>query len=491
MYKIPLTSFVLVGVYLNERKSPSILREFWKHTCEGLKEAIQTSGLPAIMPVIKSLQQHRLSQEQLAQAYLDEAILANLTDYFDAPDTASPEALLVIKQLLDCPDPLVGQDFPTKALILTANHLENLISQTLSEGPGSPIPTASSFSFLFDIIRSSNPTILNALRATTPVAVTLFQLAYLLPRVHVSLALLGDKAAELWKSMLPCESERTLQLSNLVSITAAKVGGYLLESGSRLEYVFQPRSKPFKRFQLIICQSPFVLSAVVSEFIVSLESFAQVSRSDLWASFLPDEQEMESLSQSVRERPISPILAILQPLVWLTPDLPEDVAQHTADHTAFLRAGLAWIAFLSQNRASIAHNVWFLQYALLIRDLAEDQKALNLSPLVSQLDLPAVLVVTSRLSSYIVSHATTNYSSDWHSGAISALRRKTPSLDPMIELLSLILHRLQSIGQATTLCRVFSQILHMVMRYTDASWQDAEKWLAFAQSYQTDREAFS
>lgn len=213
------------------------------------------------------------------------------------------------------------------------------------------------------------------------------------------------------------------------------------------------------------------------------------------ASLLPTPSTFDSLYTSLRLSPPSSALSILDSLIQLSSEDDDDSSASNLEHfdssglNSYARAVLAILEISARDHAWTRSNIWILPHILLLGNVARDELALAgstsgmFSKSVDSNLLESLVTATDGLTSYILSFVANGLSNDWQASTIATLRSKVPPVEMFNDLVGVldVLARRGRNSDDVYSRRAFSTILKATLRYTEASLQDADRWLAFAQ----------
>lgn len=219
---------------------------------------------------------------------------------------------------------------------------------------------------------------------------------------------------------------------------------------------------------------------------------------------LPRQAELAEAFEAVAPNPPSPSLAILDPLVPVAETAPSS-ASSTFDRSflsPYARGLVAVLEVSARNHASLRqHAGWLLPHLLFLADVARDELAKPTPPTkVTGLfapDVPAEVLArvgaaADGASSYLLSTMANAVYDGWHAAAVAHLRAKelpeAPEKDRLLFALDFLWRRAR-VTEQTDVKALYAQravrtVLSSVLRYSeeDGGRQDAERWLALAQS---------
>lgn len=213
------------------------------------------------------------------------------------------------------------------------------------------------------------------------------------------------------------------------------------------------------------------------------------------ASLLPTISTFDSLYTSLRLSPPSSALSILDSLIQLSSDDDDDSPASILEHfdssglNSYARAVLSILEISSRDHTWTRSNIWILPHILLLGNVARDELALAgstsgmFSKSIDSNLLESLVTATDGLTSYILSLVANRLSNDWQATTIATLRAKLPPVEVSNDLVGVldVLARRGRNSDDVYSRRAFSTILKATLRYTEASLQDADRWLAFAQ----------
>ena len=221
-----------------------------------------------------------------------------------------------------------------------------------------------------------------------------------------------------------------------------------------------------------------------------LEKLPDVSTSDVWSAFLPSREAVDELARNIFAIEVPAIIAVQEPLVRLAVkehDATSAMAGSTPSKPAFQRAMLAWAAVLTERHSMVAEHAYMLEYFVLLAESLQDANRLSDPSSYGRADDEAVHAIAERISAHIVNSIASRFTADWHTTAVQSLRKEYTGNDAGIRLVQSVLSRTTS-QKSDYSCRVLSRLCALLMRYSDASEADAERWLAFAQGIQAKSE---
>ncbi|KAK4058560.1 hypothetical protein OIO90_000004 [Microbotryomycetes sp. JL221] len=212
------------------------------------------------------------------------------------------------------------------------------------------------------------------------------------------------------------------------------------------------------------------------------------------STLLPAIHEFDVMLADLSISSPTPALSILQPLVPQSTEfrtrLPESVDE--AGLSAYVRVLLASLEVAARQDHSWARsNTALLYHLLMLSHVASDELASSCGTSgiwgheVRADVLERIATASNGLSTYMLSAAGNDAPSDWHSKALSAVRAKEPPSQPTGDAVVDLLDRLAREARnekAVYARRSLKVVLETMLRYSDESVQDAERWLAWAQS---------
>lgn len=155
---------------------------------------------------------------------------------------------------------------------------------------------------------------------------------------------------------------------------------------------------------------------------------------------------------------------------------------------AFQRAMLAWAAVLTERHSMVTEHAYMLEYFVLLAETLQDADRLSDPSSSARADDQAIRAVAERISAHIANSIASRFPADWHTTAVQSLRKEYTGNGMGIQLVQSALHRTAS-QTSDYGCRVLSRLCALLLRYSDATEADAERWLAFAQGIQAKSES--
>jgi hypothetical protein len=226
-------------------------------------------------------------------------------------------------------------------------------------------------------------------------------------------------------------------------------------------------------------RSCFHLVASLAE----IEALPGVTKTHLWEAFLVEKRILDDLFKSAVQTPTHPALYITKGLVNPCPSGARGQSREEGT-VLYIRAVLSWSILLSRDRAWANEHTWFLAHSLLVQELLDDDAALQAPSLLPQLEQAALQAISHRLSSYLVLQGSTKCDSLWHEATISTCKDASQQTSDQLSAIFVdTVHHLKAVNPSASLAgRVFTELMALLVRYSDMQMKDAERWLAFARS---------
>ena len=129
-----------------------------------------------------------------------------------------------------------------------------------------------------------------------------------------------------------------------------------------------------------------------------------------------------------------------------------------------------------------------LEYFVLLAESLRDADRLSDPSSTARADDQAIHAIAERIAAHFANSLASRFDADWHTTAVQSLRKEYTGNDMGIQLVQTALLRAAS-QKSDYGCRVLSRLCGLLLRYSDASEADAERWLAFAQGIQAKSES--
>lgn len=155
----------------------------------------------------------------------------------------------------------------------------------------------------------------------------------------------------------------------------------------------------------------------------------------------------------------------------------------------YLRETLAWMSVLADQRSLVVENSWFIRHAILVNEVTQDLLNLNIEVSLWEMEeVRSASAIAERLASYVASRMASSLPNDWHNSTVQTLRTNGEANDAAAGVLKAAMQQASEQTETGYLHRVLSKVLRLLLRYSDASQADAERWLAFAQTLEKKSE---
>ncbi|GAA5860656.1 hypothetical protein JCM8547_005490 [Rhodosporidiobolus lusitaniae] len=427
--------------------------------------------------------------DSLPSANLDDHLL-NLAYTRVFPFNAHPTSaeLSLLQRVTLAPSPLASSKLPVQLLDLAASSLPPPVRSALSRRWTAPpeldalVAPASLLAYA-----SQDADLARRIVDMEGAAVAIFDVAFLLPEIRL----------EQRGIFVPGEAVASAQQAwtSIAGIAGAEIGRKVLEmlreritdSGQRA--------------------SPVELVEAVTTLVKTLPSSSGIDA----VGVLPSKETIEQLYSALSLSPPPAAFSIVDPLVSAASSSSPSYADTPADDAAltpFSRALIALLDLSARDHSLLRRpsSSWALPHLLVLAQSASDE-LLSPSPASSASGvfgadppvevLERVAAAADGASSYLLSSLSNAVSSGWHAAAVTHLRSSgkegSPSVewekDALLATLEVLFRAAKSAdeGKSVQAARAVKTVLSAVLRYSEEgeSVQDAERWLALAQTLTT------
>ncbi|KAM0747033.1 hypothetical protein T439DRAFT_104716 [Meredithblackwellia eburnea MCA 4105] len=391
--------------------------------------------------------------------WMDEIVLAWGLSCI-GPDGGKEKELEAVKTILRCPHPFVSLSLPAQLLLLISNKVETVVRSTLS------------------LSSSTKPSL---------------------------------------DTLLPCTELLIAYASSSTSSTTATWEGIPLEDVYIMAYLLEGCRVEVP--ELVARNSKVVWEKVGDEAakeVVRKRWRELMVDTDCWASpielvnaalpifphlpdLLPTSSELSSLRSSLIIQPPSPALGVLDELLSHQSASSDDTIAaknpNRTDYaglTSYARSLLLVLEIASRDLSFAKQNVWILPHILFFAQTASEQLAFEGSisgvfAVGTERDvLERVSFAAEGLGAFLLSGIGNGLKDGWHAEAVKSLRSKESisvgeGQDEFLAILGQLARKARA-EDGIYEQRAVMSCLSAVLKYAEKEEQDAERWLAFAQS---------
>jgi hypothetical protein len=193
-----------------------------------LPAAVQQTDLGVLLPLTQAFVSDRLDAKQFQLAGLDGLLLSGVEDFIAGRTTFGAAPMQTVQNLINSPRPLVDDIWKT-AIIATADAAARRSIELLHAGKAGEADQATNQLLRSVQILNLFPTSeLYGASVDVPLFFTIFEVAFLLPKIYLRLDSASAIASTLWQVMI---SETTsLGVDDIAVAVAARLGVYVSET---------------------------------------------------------------------------------------------------------------------------------------------------------------------------------------------------------------------------------------------------------------------